>query len=188
MISGQRLGPRYRTVLTSWGRRTAGRRVVTRSGNRSAGASCCQQRMPLRSSWASWAFQVTVEVRIVPAPKVTACGREPLHLRPGRPQARPSAGAPRRVRARRTAMTVPGIRRRVGRSVRPARSAWCPGCSRQPYSLAEPGNSRNWEISLPPVSIPARSVTGWPNQVASAAPTMAGTACTTKRSRWRRAL
>ena len=49
-----------------------------------------------------------------------------------------------------------------------------PGCSRQPYSLAEPGNSRSRAVSVPPVSIPARSVTGWPNQVASAAPTMAG--------------
>jgi hypothetical protein len=36
---------------------------------------------------------------------ITTCGREPLHPRPGRPQARPSAGTPRRVRARRTAMT-----------------------------------------------------------------------------------
>jgi hypothetical protein len=35
----------------------------------------------------------------------TAYGREPLHPRPGRSQARPSAGAPRRIRARRTAMT-----------------------------------------------------------------------------------
>jgi CspA family cold shock protein len=48
------------------------------------------------------------------------------------------------------------------------------GCSRQPYSLAEPENSRTRAVSLPPVSIPARSVTGWPSQVASAAPAMAG--------------
>jgi hypothetical protein len=36
---------------------------------------------------------------------ITACGREPLYPRPGRPRARPSAGAPRPVGARRTGMT-----------------------------------------------------------------------------------
>jgi len=39
-----------------------------------------------------------------------------------------------------------------------------PGCSRRPYSLAEPGNSRSRAVSVPPVSVPARSVTGWPDQ------------------------
>ena len=38
------------------------------------------------------------------------------------------------------------------------------GRSRQSYSLAEPGNSRSRAVSVPPVSIPARSVTGWPDQ------------------------
>jgi hypothetical protein len=36
---------------------------------------------------------------------ITACGPEPLHPWPGRPQARPSVDAPHRMRARRTAMT-----------------------------------------------------------------------------------
>ncbi len=38
---------------------------------------------------------------------ITACGRKPSHPRPGRPQARPSAGAPRRIRARRTPTMTP---------------------------------------------------------------------------------
>ena len=48
---------------------------------------------------------------------ITACGREPLRPRPGRPQGRPSAGASRRINARRTAMMpvmtpFPQLRRR----------------------------------------------------------------------------
>jgi hypothetical protein len=95
--------------------------------------------MALRSSWA---FQMTVVVRIIRAPRwagpcgqlggvvavaavpataralkrlasgsvpsragISACGGGRFHPRRARPQARPSAGAPRRIRARRTAMT-----------------------------------------------------------------------------------
>jgi hypothetical protein len=110
--------------------------------------------MALRTSWASWAFQMTVVVRIIRAPRwagpcgqlggvvavaavpataravkrlasgsvpsragITACGGGPFHPRRDRPQARPSAGAPRRMRARRTAMMPimspsPQLRRR----------------------------------------------------------------------------
>jgi hypothetical protein len=56
-----------------------------------------------------------------------------------------------------------------------------PGCSRQPHSLAEPGNSRGRAVSVPPVSVPARSVTGWPDQGGERGPGHGG-ACTTKRS------
>ena len=39
-----------------------------------------------------------------------------------------------------------------------------PGCSRRPCSLADPGNARSRAVSVPPVSVPTRSVTSWPNQ------------------------
>jgi cold shock protein len=60
-----------------------------------------------------------------------------------------------------------------------------PGCSRQSYSLAEPGRfAQPGGKRATGFRFSARSVTGWPDQVASAAPAMAGRGSTTKRSRW----
>ena len=58
---------------------------------------------------------------------------------------------------------------RAGAGTRPG-----PGCSRQPYSLAEREMGAAGPSACHRFPFPARSVTGWPDQVVSAAPAMAG--------------